>query len=197
MQHNPPANQAFADESFREVDGMAGFYVLAAAVFEVAAFEAARDAMRDLRGRRRSDKLHWNEMDDQEKQMATKAVSELDGFHIVTVGAPVPAKKQERARARCLNALVHELHSFDVKLLAMESRTRQLNARDVQVVQGARYQLPKGSQFRIDHIKGAEEPLCWAADIVAGALRAHREGRSGLRELLDDCLYEVEVDTGC
>lgn len=67
---------------------------------------------------------------------------------------------------------MHELHSFDVKLLAMESRTRQLNARDVQVAQGARYQLPKGAQFRINHIKGTEEPLCWAADIVAGALRA-------------------------
>lgn len=41
-----------------------------------------------------SDKLHWNELDDQEKQTATKAVSELDGFHIVTVGAPVPAKNE-------------------------------------------------------------------------------------------------------
>lgn len=197
MPQQAPVSQAFADESFHEVDGVGGFYVLAAALFKVTSFADAREAMKSLRGRRRSAKLHWNEMDELQQQTAAKAVADLDGFHVVTVGAPVPGKKQERARVRCLGQLVYELHGFGVELLVMESRTPALNRRDIRTVTGARYGLPKGTRFRIEHVKGAEEPLCWVADIVAGALRAQREGRPGLRELLDDCVYEIEVETGC
>ncbi len=89
-----------------------------------------------------------------------------------------------------------ELHGYGVERLLMEGRTTALNARDVRAVQGARYELPKGSRFTIEHVPGPAEPL-WAADVVAGAVRAHREGDPDCRALLEHCVYELDMDTGC
>lgn len=193
---SPAGRQAFADESFYEaVTG--GFYVLAAAMFEAGTHQAAREAMHQLRGTRRTRKLHWNEMNLQQRRNATKTVADLDGFHIVTIGSPVPAKRQERARAACLTQLVYELHGYEVTELFMEARTPALNQRDIATVRGARFALPRGAVFHLDHVPGKHEALFWAADIVAGAVRAHREGTEGFRQLLEGCVYEVNVHTNC
>jgi hypothetical protein len=188
--------QAFIDESFQEApDG--GFYVLAAAMFDPATYDLVRHAMREIRGMRNTSKLHWNEMDAQQRQNAVKTVAGIDGFHVVAIGTPVPRRRQERARAMCLDKLALELHGYGMTQLVVESRTRQLNQRDVATVAGARFRLPMGTVLRVDHVAGADEPLFWAADIVAGAIRAHREGRGNYRIYLEECVYEVEVDTGC
>lgn len=188
--------QAFADESFHEA-ATDGFYVLAAAVVELDAHETVREAMRELRGKRDTRKLHWNEMDRAQQRAAAKTVAGLDGFHVVTIGAPVPAKRQEHARAACLTRLVHELHSFEVTELFMESRPKALNARDIATVTGARYGLPKGTVFRVEHMPGMNEALFWVADIVAGAVRAHREGIDEHRAVVQACLHEINVVTDC
>lgn len=189
------ARVAFADESFHEADH-GGFYVLAAAVFDEANHEAVRAAMQGLRGRRRSSKLHWNEMDARQHTIASQTVAALDGFHIVTVGTPVPRARQERARARCLTRLVAELYGYSVTDLVIESRTAQLNDRDIKTVRGARFSLPEGTRFHVEHVAGSQEPLLWSADIVAGAVRAHHQGNGSYRKELEHCLYEVELNTG-
>jgi hypothetical protein len=153
--------------------------------------------MRAILGKRNTSKLHWNEMDAQQRRSAVKTVAGIDGFHVVTIGTPVPRRRQERARAQCLHRLVLELHGFGVGRLLVESRTHQLNMRDVATVAGTRFQLPKGTPLRVDHRAGAAEPLFWAADIVAGAVRAHREGQGRYRALLEECVYEIEVATSC
>ena len=186
---------AFADESFHEAD-RGGFYVLAAAVFDPEALESTRAAMLSLRGHRRMAKLHWNQMGERDHTAAAAAVASQGGLHLVVVGSPVPRTRQERARARCLTTLVTELHSYSVTDLVIEARTKELDRRDVATVTGARYQLPKGTRFRVDHVAGSAEPLLWAADIVAGAVRAHREGNSAYRDELAEHLYEIDVDTG-
>ncbi|MGC7095873.1 hypothetical protein ACPZ19_14470 [Amycolatopsis lurida] len=101
--------QAFVDESFHEVDG-AGFYVLAAAMMPAARHDEIRTLLLTLRGNRRTGKLHWNEMDSAQRLDAAKRVADIDELHVVTVGTPVPRRRQERARARCLHRLVTELH---------------------------------------------------------------------------------------
>lgn len=189
------ARVAYADESFHEA-ASGGFYVLAAAVFDERGHEPVRSVMRGLRGSRRTNKLHWNEMDPRQQRSAAETVAGLDGFHIVTVGSPVPRKRQERARAMCLTRLVIELHSYSVTELVIESRTAELNSRDISTVRGARFSLPKGSRFHVMHVAGSQEPLLWSADIVAGAVRAHHQGNGAYREKLERCLYEVELDTG-
>ncbi|MBB3053545.1 hypothetical protein FHS23_004599 [Prauserella isguenensis] len=194
-----PANRcAFADESFKEAhDG--GYYVLAAAMFEPADEDEVREVLQRLRGPRRGGgKLHWNEMNQSQQHRAAKEIGALEGFHVVAVGAPVPYKRQERARAMCLRTLLLELHSYGAERLIMESRSKELNARDVKAVVGARYQLPKGTSFRVEHVPGPNEPLLWAADVVAGAVRASREDESApFRAVLEHCVYEISVDTGC
>jgi len=117
---------AYGDESYLEaVSG--GYYVLASVTFDPSVAEEARQAMRELRGNRRTDKLHWNEMDRKQREAAAFTVASLEGFHVVAVGAPVPLKRQERARAACLTRLVDELYGYEVRTLVLESRGRTLD----------------------------------------------------------------------
>jgi len=188
------ARMAYADESFHEAPE-GGFYVLAAAVFDARVHNSVRVTMRELRGKRKTAKLHWREMDVRQRSHAAATVAAVDGFHVVTIGTPVPRSRQERARAKCLNRLVIELHSRAVTELVIESRTQALNARDVATVRGARYCLPDGARFHVDHLPGHDEPLLWAADVVAGAVRAHRQGEERFRQMLESRLHEIELDT--
>lgn len=196
MPDHPPDGRAFADESFQESPDDKGFYVLAAVVFDHGSYDHVRETLLGLRGQRAA-KLHWNEMDRHERHTAARRLAEISGLHVVTVGSPVPQRRQERARAACLTRLVHELHGYGVGELLIEARTDVLNRRDVNTVMGARHQLPKGTRFRVTHQPGAVEPLFWAADIVAGAVRAHRLGTPTYWEALIDRLYEIDVDTDC
>ncbi|MGW7532551.1 hypothetical protein [Amycolatopsis sp. NPDC054798] len=187
--------QAFADESFHENDG-GGFYVFAAAVLPVDRHSDLREVMLGLRGSR-TGKLHWQVLTDAQRHEAAKRVADFDELHLVAVGTPVPLRRQERGRALCLQRLVSDLHNIGVAHLIAEGRTTALNARDIRAVQQARYALPKGARFRIDHVPGTAEPLLWVADIVAGAVRAKLHGCDACFEPLADCVIEVEVETGC
>lgn len=76
-----PRPVAYLDESFHE-GGPLGFYVLAAAVLATE-LDQARDAMRALRGGRRTNKLHWNEMDERDRHDAVTVASSLTGTYLV------------------------------------------------------------------------------------------------------------------
>lgn len=187
-----PGCTAYVDESFRE-HATNGFYVLAAAVFDPADAAEARRAMLALRGNRRTDKLHWSEMDEQDQRCASETVRRLDGLHVVTVGSPVHRRGQERARRISLRRLVFELHAVGVEKILMEARQDVLDRSDVQLVRDARHDLPKGTHLRVDHERGADEPLFWVADIVAGAVRAWHQGHSAYRDILGDQVDVIEV----
>ncbi len=191
-----PPRRAFADESFLEAD-QGGYYILAAAIIAPESGRPAREAMLALNGARTSAKLHWNDLDRRQREHAAQAVAKLDGFHLVVVGSPVPARRQERARAMCLARLVVECHGLDVRELVLESRSQALNARDLKTVIGARYLLPKGADLTVTHAPGFTEPLLWIADIVAGAVRLHHQGDGRCRDALEGVLLELAVDTGC
>ncbi|KAA5825350.1 hypothetical protein ABT337_31230 [Saccharopolyspora hirsuta] len=186
---------AYGDESFRE-HRQHGFYVLASVIFEAEVADDAREVLLGLRGKHR--KLHWYEMEPYEQHRIIKHLADLDGLHVVVTGAPVPLQKQERARAKCLTQLVHELHGFGVDLLVLEARSAELNRRDVSTAAAARRSfLPKEAQFRVDHCPGPLEPMLWAADVVAGACRAAYLGHSEFHDMLADRVYDIEIDTGC
>ena len=199
MPQGPPPTTplvAFADESFRE-DSTQGCYVLAASVLDHSAQEPAREVMRRLLGSRRTAKLHWHEMDRLQQKNAAHHVASITGLHVVALGTPVPRRRQERARAACLTALVSALHGFGVRHLLMEARAPELNRRDIATVQGARFALPPGSNFWVDHVSGSAEPLLWVADIVAGTVRASHQDSSVQLELLGEHVHLVRVPTGC
>ncbi|RSD26422.1 DUF3800 domain-containing protein [Amycolatopsis eburnea] len=189
-----PPPQAFADESFHEnTDG--GFYVLAAAVLPADRHDELREAMLQIRGRRRGSKLHWYPMDHQEKLDVAKRIADFDELHVVTVGTPVRPRRQERGRALCLQRLVTELHDAGVGVLVAEARQADLNARDIATVTATRHRLPAGSRCRIEHRFGADEPLLWISDVVAGAVRARINGTAEFFDPLAGCVHEVQVDT--
>jgi hypothetical protein len=187
-----PERSAYVDESFQEHPRL-GFYVLAAAVFDHEV-EAARAAMLELRGTRRIPKLHWTEMDGDDRARAAATVAQLAGLHVVTVGAPVEPRKQERARHISLRRLVFELHDRGVATIWMEARQSTLDRADIELVQQTRFDLPKGSRLRVEHAPGASEPLFWVADIVAGAVRAQRQGQPGYQATLGDTVQVIEVE---
>lgn len=195
-----PPRVAFGDESFSE-HATSGFYVLAAVVLAPDRCDDVREAMlelrRRLRGRRAGDKLHWNHLDSRQQQDAVKQVTALPGLYVGTIGSPVPPRRQERARAVCLGRLVVELYRLGVTQLLMEAREQDLNKRDVRTVTGTRYLLPRGSEFRIDHEFGLRDPALWAADLIAGAARAHQLGDSTYWQMLADRVLEIEVVTEC
>ncbi|AGS73862.1 hypothetical protein [Streptomyces collinus] len=188
---------AWLDESFREHE-TAGFYIIAATVLDPAVAGTARLTMRGLKGPRDTAKLHWNEMDRTERKDAAQTVAAQEGLHVVSVGSPVPRRKQERARSKCLSALIQELHGFGVSRLCLEAREDELNARDIRTIATVRQTvLPKGSMMRAEHIPGATEPLLWISDIVAGAVRAQRLGDSRYTDLLGETLIDFDVATDC
>lgn len=185
-----PRPVAYLDESFHE-GSQFGFYVLAAMVL-VAELDDARDAMRALRGGRRTTKLHWNEMDDRDRHAAVAAAASLTGTYLVAVGAPVPLRGQERARRIVLRRLVGELHDLGVAEIIAESRGGVLDRRRRA---GATCQVrpAKGTRVQVEHRRGETEPLLWLADIIAGAVRTSRQGRTSYRDMLADRLRLIEV----
>jgi hypothetical protein len=187
-----PRPVAYLDESFHE-GGPLGFYVLAAAVLATE-LDQARDAMRALRGGRRTNKLHWNEMDERDRHAAVTVAASLTGTYLVAVGAPVPPRGQERARRIVLRRLVGELHAIGVLDITAESRGGVLDRRDVELLRRVRFDLPKGTRVHLDHQRGETEPLLWLADIIAGAVREGRQGRTRYRDVLADRRMVVEVE---
>ncbi|MFF4607815.1 hypothetical protein ACFY12_34380 [Streptomyces sp. NPDC001339] len=184
---------AWSDESFHEHDDT-GFYIIAAALIPDDVQEHVRKEMLRLQARHSSTKVHWTKADRTQRAELARAVAALDGLHVVAIGAPVRPRRQERARAHCLNLLVCELHWFGVEHLFMEARDPVLNARDVATVQQARYALPKDARFRLDHLPGAAEPLLWVADIVAGAVRAEKLGDPRYRAILGERVIDFPVE---
>jgi hypothetical protein len=75
----------------------------------------------------------------------------------------------------------------------IESRQEALNRADVELITATRHDLPKGTRLRVDHRRGATEPLFWVADIVAGAIRAGREGHSTYHQALGRLVDVIEV----
>lgn len=188
---------AFGDESFHE-SADRGVYVLAAALIDAGDREQARELLQGLRGRRRTPKLHWHEMDHSERRHAAKRLAELDSLHLVVLAAPVAHRRQERARALCLAQLVCELHGAGIEQLYLESRAPNLNTADVRTVAGIRQsRLPKGTRFRVEHVPGPQMVELWAADIVAGICRAAQQTSTTqdleLRDVLAERIYDVHI----
>ncbi|WP_308258922.1 DUF3800 domain-containing protein [Pseudonocardia sp. H11422] len=188
-----PEPLAYIDESFHEHDAE-GFYVLAAAVLAQEADEIGA-LLQGLAAHRSPGKLHWTESSARYRQAAVERIAGLDALHVIVVGAPVAARKQERARAICLRRLAFELNGLGVTQLVVESRQQVLDQRDVRTIQQARFDLPKGTLLRVEHHRGATDPRLWVADIVAGAVRAHHLGNSTYRDQLGALLHLVEVPT--
>jgi hypothetical protein len=180
---------AYVDESY-EV-GPSGLYVLAAVLAEPED-PLVREAMLALREPWRGQaKLHFYDAEPKRPGLYLDTVASL-GREIVVVLAR-PCRKPERSRRKALERLMWELRAR-IDGMVIESRGARQN-RDDKVVLAA---LQRGHrQFVCDFPLGRDEPVLWAADIVAsGVFRAYLRGEHWMLDRLGAItLHVVEVDT--
>lgn len=169
---------AWVDESMRSTGVAAPLYLLGAVIADPARCEEPRQQLRRIlpKGAR---KLHWHAMDPKEKTRATALITSLDAAHLVVVGSPLDHRKQERARAQCLEQLYWRLGELGVTQVFLEQRTKSLNQKDLQLVNVLRIKKAMPARLRVDIAQPSGGPMLWVPDQMLGALgdAQARQGR--------------------
>ena len=155
------------------VDSDPGLYVLAGVVCLTSSCASIRSTLRTLvdAGQPR---LHWSSESPERKEKIVGALAQVDMTSVVVIGAPLPKKKQERARAVCMESLTVLLAGFGVSKIFLEERNPSLNQRDRRLIETIRGKKLIPPELRIDLERPSEEPMLWMPDIVAGAVGADR-----------------------
>jgi hypothetical protein len=147
---------AYVDESYQD-----GVYVLAA-VLDSDDGLAVRQALKDARLRRQM-VVHFGKESAKRRVLLAEMVSGLGLTAVVAVRTS--RERPERARGRCLNGLVWALGDR-ASHLVIEARQQTLNNHDRSVLAGASRRFVISASF----VPKTEEPLLWAADVIAGAV---------------------------
>ncbi|MFG1638592.1 hypothetical protein ACGFKX_27600 [Pseudonocardia alni] len=156
--------------------------MLAAALIEREDEEAARAAVAALRLRGQR-KLHWRDEDRSRRKLLTEAIAALPALHLIVVKVDITAAS-ERRRRLCLARLLPELDRHGVPEVYLEARETKQNARDMQILAAMRARREVGSQLRLHHQPGPQNPLLWVPDVVAGAVGSDRAGEPAYLERL-------------
>lgn len=169
--------QAWVDES---IQVRAGSYILAAVVEsdDGESLDRVRAAMRALvhRPRRR---LHWRDESATDRRRIIAAVAALDVRAEVVVATGMDPKRQERARRKCLERLLHRLSLRHVEIVWIESRGPAGDQRDLAAVVALRTRGVIPDWLRVAHAQPLDEPMLWVPDAVAGVVGAIRRGEPG------------------
>lgn len=95
---------AWVDESMRQKDIPVPMYLLGVVVANLDRCDGARQELRSILPKG-APKLHWHAIDSREKTRATAVVSSFGATHLVVVDTRLDHRKQERARAQCMEQL--------------------------------------------------------------------------------------------
>ncbi|MFJ5957006.1 hypothetical protein ACIQC5_13735 [Paenarthrobacter sp. NPDC092416] len=159
---------AWVDESMRTVNVKEPLYMLAAAVADPSYCDSVRQELRSMLTN--GPKLHWRDMDTRAKKLSMNLLRTVDATHIVVVAAPLDPRRQERARAKCMERLFAELGSLGVSSVFLESRTRSLNERDLRLVDKLRGSRAMPASLRVEVELPSVEPMLWIPDQILGAM---------------------------
>jgi hypothetical protein len=159
---------AFVDES---INRAAGVYIVAAAmVVEDETVVRAHMERLLVPPQRR---IHWrHEPATRRDELIAAAIAVCAGT-VVAVCQPLP-RREARARAKCLEALLLELNAAGVRELRIESRQIHNDLRDRQTIILGQTQGWLDRNLTYTFLRPSEEPGLWLADIVAGAVSAER-----------------------
>ncbi len=169
-------------------------YLLGAVVADPAICDEVRAQLR--RVPRTGHKLHWRDADEQHHRLIHRVVAPLPVQHVVVVvvAAPADPRRPERARAKCLERMLHELDRWGVGQLIMEARTASLNRRDVMLVDRLRggRRVPAG--IRVEFGLPSTEPMLWLPDQILGMIGDGEAGNTrwltaSLTERVTRCRY--------
>jgi hypothetical protein len=184
---------AFVDESMRLRPNNQGTYLLAAVVCAPVACDPVREMLRSLRYRRQP-RLHWNAEESPRKAKIAECIGSLHLAATVVIGMPLAKSKQERARAKCMEALLPEMQARGVSQVFLEARTPSLIRRDMRLVDAIRAKGLITPGIRVDTALPSQEPMLWLPDAVAGAVNAAREGQPEYLALIGS-VQQIEVST--
>lgn len=152
-------------------DGEDGLYLLAAVVADPDLCDSVRDGLRSLVWKS-AGRLHWRDETPARRSKIAEFIGVQDLAHVVVVGAPIDSRRQERARAQCLERLLYELEQLGVSEVWLETRHFALNERDLKLVEALRGKRSVGSGIRVAFARPTDEPMLWVPDAVAGAVNA-------------------------
>jgi hypothetical protein len=160
---------AWVDESMRHLELPEPMYLLGAVIADPDRCDGARDHLRGIlpKGAR---KLHWHQMQPKDKTRATEVINTIDAAHLVVVATPLDHRKQERARAACMEQLLWQLSELSVSQVFLGQRTQSLNERDMKLVRHLRGKRSIPSSLRVDVQQPSVEPMLWVPDQVLGAI---------------------------
>lgn len=130
-------------------------------------------------------RLHWREEDERDRARIVRALRQVSLTHVIVV-APAEAKRQERARRKCLQRLLFELDHLGITRASIESRQAAQDRRDQEMVEAMRGAHALSNGLRVVFAKPLDDPLLWIPDAVAGmTLAALRDGNHSWLDQLD------------
>ena len=159
---------AWGDESAR-MRHKPPIYLLCASIFEEGSEEGLRELAKAKPAGMR--KLHWHDLDVKEKVRSLEAISRIPHWNMVAICSPMPiGPRQERARRKCFERLLPQLEERGVDLLRLESRWKQEDQADVDMVHALRNRKMI-ERIRIEHVRpDAGEARLWVPDQILGAI---------------------------
>lgn len=115
-------------------------------------------------------KLHWRDLREKEKITVVEAMETIPHWSTVVVASPLNGARQERGRRKALEVLLQKLESDGVGLLNLESRWRQEDKADLDLVFALQNRrLIK--DIRVRHVAPCvTDPRLWMPDQALGAV---------------------------
>lgn len=189
---HPAQLSAWGDESMRFAASPKA-YVLAAALIEGQLTDDVREVVRPLRVA--GTKLHWRDLDRRQRDKVVDVVAGLEALHLVVIATPLDPRRQERARAKCIQRMLSHLGGLGVHQMVLEQRTESLNRLDQKLITKLRGTRAFPAFLTVDFRQPSKEPLLWLPDVVAGAVGEElADTTSPWARRLEPCIERLNVD---
>lgn len=183
---------AWIDESMRSESAAEPMYLLGAVIADPQQCDETRRQLKTIQPKG-APKLHWRQMKPAEKTLATTVISAFDLAHLVVIATPLDRRKQERARAACMERLLWELGQLGVSHAILEQRTQSLNDRDMQLIRRLRGKRAIPSSLRVEVGQPSTEPMLWVPDQVLGAVGDDRTGQGRWIDLYSQPIEQIAI----
>ena len=130
-------------------------------------------------------KLHWRDLREKEKPAIVEALAEIPHWSTVVVASPLNHARQERGRRKALEVLLPALESKGVRQLNLESRWKQEDQADIDMV-FALQNRKIVRDIKITHVSSqTPDPRLWMPDQILGAVGDILCGTGNPREWAD------------
>ena len=141
---------------------------MCATVFDESS-EAELEALRRAKPRNMR-KLHWRDLRESEKLAVLEACATISHWSTVVIASPLNRVRQERGRRKALEVLLPKLEERGVRLLNLESRWKQEDKADLDMVFALQNRRAI-KDIHIRHVKSdSNDPKLWMPDQILGAV---------------------------